>query len=298
MEGSNGDDRFESWELADDAQDGRKSTGLKEEEGDIRMAKAGWIPRCQRFIRGPPNAAHMYSAGSRWVQNPDKERGLNAPIESGPKLSYNGTSAFPYRLAARSMIRHSKLHRRISDLRNPLHIRTRRLLFTWDVHAPEGDRLQSIDNQSVTRIEETLNRATEVLASGVDFAVGLPYKVVGELQGLVGDFWTIADALGVLADGLKTLFEDFDCGLETVGIFKRSLFQEGYGCKTSQYTQKKFEVSTSGRATRTTTVCSCSRPTHANPRNNENYQFTRGAGVGVRVSPGFLVSGTSTVCLA
>ena len=40
MEGSDGDDRFESWELVDDTQDGRKSTGLKEEEGDIRMAKA------------------------------------------------------------------------------------------------------------------------------------------------------------------------------------------------------------------------------------------------------------------
>jgi len=47
MEGSNGDNRFESWEFVDDTQDGRKPTGLKEEEGDIRVAKAGRIPRCQ-----------------------------------------------------------------------------------------------------------------------------------------------------------------------------------------------------------------------------------------------------------
>jgi len=109
---------------------------------------------------------------------------------------------------------------------------------TWDVHAPEGDCLQSIGSQSVTRIEETLNRAAEVLASGVDFAVGLPYEVVGELQGLVGDFWTITDALRVLAGGLKTLLEDFDCGLKAIGIFERSPFQEGYACETSQYIQK------------------------------------------------------------
>ena len=50
--------------------------------------------------------------------------------------------------------------------------------------------------------------------------------MVGELQGLVGDFGTIADALRVLAGGLKTLLEDFNRGLKTIGIFKRSLPQE------------------------------------------------------------------------
>ena len=46
VEGSNGDDGFKSWELADNTKDSRKSAGLKEEEGDIRMAEAGQIPRC------------------------------------------------------------------------------------------------------------------------------------------------------------------------------------------------------------------------------------------------------------
>ena len=47
MEGSNGNNRFEGWEFVGDAQDGRKPAGLKEEKGDIRMAEAGRIPRCQ-----------------------------------------------------------------------------------------------------------------------------------------------------------------------------------------------------------------------------------------------------------
>ena len=72
-----------------------------------------------------------------------------------------------------------------------------------------------------------LNDATEVLTPGVDFAVGLPYKMVGKLQELVGDFRTIADALCVLAGGLKVLLEDLNRGLETVGILERGLLQEG-----------------------------------------------------------------------
>ena len=99
--------------------------------------------------------------------------------------------------------------------------------FTWNVHAPEGNRLQSVGSKSVTRIEETLNGAAEVLAPGVDFAVGLPYEVVGKLQGLVGDFGAVADTLCVLASGLKTLLEDLNRSLETVGILERSLLQEG-----------------------------------------------------------------------
>lgn len=47
VEGSNGDDRFESWKILGGTQDSRESAGLKEEEGNFRMAKAGRIPRCQ-----------------------------------------------------------------------------------------------------------------------------------------------------------------------------------------------------------------------------------------------------------
>ena len=143
------------------------------------------------------------------------------------------------------MIRHSKSHRRISDVRNPLHNRSRRRLkygggtvFTWSVHAPEGDRLQSIGSHGVTRIEETLNGATEVRTPGGDFVVGLPYEMVGELQRLIGDFGTIANALRVLACGLKALLKDFNRGLETIGISERSFPQEGYAFKTSQYIRR------------------------------------------------------------
>ena len=73
-----------------------------------------------------------------------------------------------------------------------------------------------------------MNGATEVLTPSVDFAVGLPYEMVGELQGLVGDFRTIADALCALAGGLKALLEDLNRGLETVGILERGLFQKGW----------------------------------------------------------------------
>jgi len=100
-------------------------------------------------------------------------------------------------------------------------------VFTWNVHAPEGNRLQPVDSKSVTGVEETLNGAAEVLASGVDFAVGLPHEVVGELQGLLGDFGAVADTLRVLAGGLKALLEDLNRGFETVGILERSLPQEG-----------------------------------------------------------------------
>ena len=72
-----------------------------------------------------------------------------------------------------------------------------------------------------------MNGAAEVLASSVDLTIGLPYEVVGELQGLVGDFGTVADTLCVLASNLKTLLEDFDRGFETVRILERSLLKEG-----------------------------------------------------------------------
>lgn len=42
----NSDNRFESWELVDDAQDSCEPTGLKEEEGDVRMVEAGRILHC------------------------------------------------------------------------------------------------------------------------------------------------------------------------------------------------------------------------------------------------------------
>jgi len=100
-------------------------------------------------------------------------------------------------------------------------------VFTWNVHAPESNRLQPVGSKSVTGVEETLNGAAEVLASGVDFTVSLPYEVVGELQGLLGDFGAVANTLRVLAGGLKTLLEDLNRGLETVGILERSLLQEG-----------------------------------------------------------------------
>ena len=102
---------------------------------------------------------------------------------------------------------------------------------TWDVHTPKGDRLQSISSPSVTGIEEALNRAAEVLAPGIDFAVGVPCKMVSKLHGVVGNLGTIADALRVLAGGLKALLEDFNCCLETVGIIERSLPQEGCGMR-------------------------------------------------------------------
>ena len=46
MEGSNGDNGFESWEFVGNAEDSSEPTGLKKEEGDVRMAKTGGIPRC------------------------------------------------------------------------------------------------------------------------------------------------------------------------------------------------------------------------------------------------------------
>ena len=87
-------------------------------------------------------------------------------------------------------------------------------------------------SQSVTRNREALNRATEVLASGVDFDVGASYKVVGELEGPIGNPGTIVGTLGVLSDSLKTLREDFNCSLETVGILK-----DAAPCGTNQYTR-------------------------------------------------------------
>ena len=174
------------------------------------------------------------------VRRLDSETESDAPIESGPKLSYNGTSAFPYRLAARSMIRHSKSHHRASDLKKPpssphaLIIKHGETVLTRNVHAPEGNRLQSVSGQSITGIEKPLNRATEVPAPGVDFAIRFPHEVVGKL--LIRNFGTVTDTLRVFAGGLEALFEDFDGGLETVGILDRSLFQEGCECRTSQWT--------------------------------------------------------------
>ena len=74
MERSNGNDCFESWEFVGDTKDGRKSTGLKEQEGDIRMAKAGRIPRFQFIARGSLNITYMYSAGAQWVQCSESRR--------------------------------------------------------------------------------------------------------------------------------------------------------------------------------------------------------------------------------
>ena len=99
-------------------------------------------------------------------------------------------------------------------------------MFTWNVHAPEGNRLQPVDSKCITGIEETLNGTAEVLASGVDFAVGLPHEVVGEFQGLLGDFGAVADTLCVLTSGLKALLEDLNRGFEAAGILERSLPQE------------------------------------------------------------------------
>ena len=153
------------------------------------------------------------------------------------------------------MIRHSDTRQNIRSFVSP-RIGNQNPVLTWNVHTPEGNRLQSVGSHSVTGVEEGLNRATEILTSGVDFAVGLPYEVVGELQGFVRDFRTISDALRILAGGLETLLKDFNRGLETVGILERSLLQEGYTCGMNQYTRARQE------AERTTAVCSCSRPTN------------------------------------
>ena len=45
-----------------DTQEGSNSTGLKEDEGDVRMAKAEQIPRCQRTGADMLDTAYMYSA--------------------------------------------------------------------------------------------------------------------------------------------------------------------------------------------------------------------------------------------
>ena len=47
MESSDGNNRFESWQAVGNAQDGCESTGLKEEEGDVRVVEAGRISRRQ-----------------------------------------------------------------------------------------------------------------------------------------------------------------------------------------------------------------------------------------------------------
>lgn len=100
-------------------------------------------------------------------------------------------------------------------------------LLTWNVHTPECDRLQPVSSKGVARVEKSLNRAAKVPAPGIDFAIGFPDEVVGKLQWFVGDFGTIADTFGISTYGQKTLFEDFNRGLETLGVLKRSLLQEG-----------------------------------------------------------------------
>jgi hypothetical protein len=47
MEGSHGDNGFESRKLVCDAKDSHQSTRLNEEERDVRMIKAGHTPRYQ-----------------------------------------------------------------------------------------------------------------------------------------------------------------------------------------------------------------------------------------------------------
>ena len=61
IERSNCDNGFEGWEFVGDTQDGSESTGLKEDEGDVRMAKAGQIPRCQQTEADVLDTAYMYS---------------------------------------------------------------------------------------------------------------------------------------------------------------------------------------------------------------------------------------------
>jgi hypothetical protein len=62
------------------------------------------------------------------------------------------------------------------------------------------------------------------LVDGGDITVGVPNEAVDVLhEGLTGNPETVADALGVLA-----LLRGFDCGVETVGIFERSMLPEDY----------------------------------------------------------------------
>ena len=74
-------------------------------------------------------------------------------------------------------------------------------VLTWNVHAPECNRLQSVGSKSVARVKESLDGATKILAPGVDLAIRLPNEVVGELQRFVRDFRSMPDAIGVSASG-------------------------------------------------------------------------------------------------
>jgi len=97
MEGSDGDNCFEGWEFVGDTQDCSESTGLEEKDGDVRMAKAGQIPLVSESQETRWTRLTCILRGRIKISNrkPDKTTRINTPIESDPKLSYNGTSAFP-----------------------------------------------------------------------------------------------------------------------------------------------------------------------------------------------------------
>jgi hypothetical protein len=70
------------------------------------------------------------------------------------------------------------------------------------------------------------------LVDGGNITIGVPSEAVDILhEGLAGNSETVADALGVLA-----LLRGFDCGVETVKIFERSMLLEDYA-RTNQLTQ-------------------------------------------------------------
>jgi hypothetical protein len=62
------------------------------------------------------------------------------------------------------------------------------------------------------------------LVNSGNITVGVPSETVGDLQRLAGNPGTVADTLSVLAS-----LGGFDCSVETVGIFERSLLQEDCG---------------------------------------------------------------------
>ena len=65
MEGSNGNNRFESGEFVGGTKDSCEPAGLNKEERNVCMGKTGRIPRCQSIVECVLGMAYMYSAWSR-----------------------------------------------------------------------------------------------------------------------------------------------------------------------------------------------------------------------------------------
>jgi hypothetical protein len=101
------------------------------------------------------------------------------------------------------------------------------------------------------------------LVDGGDITVGVPSEAVDVLhEGLAGNPETVADALGVLA-----LLRGFDCGVETVGIFERSMFWKTTRERINRLNRDELW---SGSATCIASGCGYLRPTHASLRNEQS----------------------------